>query len=272
MFTNWLSKETVFHQCPDLRGKFEDQAKVSDRQEKVEGWDQEAISGASILLIGCGGINSVIGQGLVRQGYGEIHCVDPDLVEPSNLNRQFYDQEDIGQVKGHALAGRLAREGFMGTQIHGYGRYASEFFQEQPHVRPDAIISGVDNNGTRREIQEYSRKRNVPLVTVGVARDASGAYVFIQNPNEKLGCLGCFLGAQLKNQPKSSCPGTPAVLDILQCIGGMALYALSSLFMERTRAWNLLKFFPASGTSQPFVLGKDPNCHLCGDKPRRVGK
>ena len=34
------------------------------------------------------------------------------------------------------------------------------------------------------------------------------------------------------------CPGTPAIADILQAVGSLAVYAVDTLLMKRARNWN----------------------------------
>jgi len=271
MSLNWNAQEKVEAKCKDLRKQRGGRDSVSDRQERIEGWDQEKVEKTTILLQGCGGINSVIGQGLVRQGYGEIHAIDPDTVSASNLARQFYKEEDIFQVKGPAFAHRLAEAGFLGSRIFGHGLYFSEFVEQYQEVSPDAVISGVDHNPARTEAVQYSLERDIPLICVGVARDGSGAYVFVQEAGGEAPCLGCYLGQDLTGNGVKPCPGTPAVLDVLQAVGGFALYGLSSLIMDRQRTWNLAKLFMATAGIQSLEIVKDPLCPLCSKAENRLG-
>lgn len=52
------------------------------------------------MVLGIGGVGSHVAEALVRGGIGHITVVDPDCIEPGNINRQLYAlQPDIGTPK-----------------------------------------------------------------------------------------------------------------------------------------------------------------------------
>jgi ubiquitin-like 1-activating enzyme E1 B len=53
-----------------------------------------------VLMVGAGGIGCELLKNLVLAGFGEIHIVDIDTIDLSNLNRQFlFRQEHIKKSK-----------------------------------------------------------------------------------------------------------------------------------------------------------------------------
>jgi sulfur carrier protein ThiS adenylyltransferase len=64
---------------------------------------------AVVGIAGAGGLGSAIAVALARVGVGRLIIADFDVVEPSNLNRQQYFIDQIGQLKTEALAANLAR-------------------------------------------------------------------------------------------------------------------------------------------------------------------
>ena len=65
----------------------------------------EKIGSSSVLILGCGGIGSVLVEHLLASGVCKYILVDSDLVEESNFNRQFpYRDADIGNRKVDSLA------------------------------------------------------------------------------------------------------------------------------------------------------------------------
>lgn len=60
---------------------------------------------ATALVVGCGGLGCIAAVYLASSGVGNIHLVDFDTVDVSNLHRQvFYTLDDIGKPKSEVLA------------------------------------------------------------------------------------------------------------------------------------------------------------------------
>src|SRR4029078_11636413 len=75
---------------------------------EVGGPGQQKLKGASALIVGMGGLGSPAALHRAACGFGSIFMVDPDVVEPSNLQRHvIYSEEDVGLAKVEAAADRL---------------------------------------------------------------------------------------------------------------------------------------------------------------------
>lgn len=64
---------------------------------------------ARIGVAGLGGLGSQVAIALARTGFGGLVLADFDVVEPSNLNRQQYFVDQLGQPKVQALGETLRR-------------------------------------------------------------------------------------------------------------------------------------------------------------------
>lgn len=63
-----------------------------------------AIRCSRVLILGCGGIGSLVALTLAGAGVGHLTLVDGDRVDLSNLNRQFFlTRVDVGQLKVEVL-------------------------------------------------------------------------------------------------------------------------------------------------------------------------
>ncbi|MET8849569.1 ThiF family adenylyltransferase [Amycolatopsis sp. NPDC004625] len=80
-----------------------------DRTPRRTSWDtQLLLRGARVVVVGIGGVGCTAAQTLVVSGVGHVHCVEPDVVELSNLNRQIlFTEHDLGRPKVDAAVERL---------------------------------------------------------------------------------------------------------------------------------------------------------------------
>ncbi|MEN8141344.1 MAG: sulfur carrier protein ThiS adenylyltransferase ThiF [Thermodesulfobacteriota bacterium] len=70
---------------------------------------QRRLAKATVGIMGLGGLGSPVAMALTRMGVGCLRLADFDRVDPSNLGRQHYFVDQLGQLKTKALAATLAR-------------------------------------------------------------------------------------------------------------------------------------------------------------------
>lgn len=70
---------------------------------------QDKIKNSTVYIAGLGGLGSNAAVSLARIGIGKLVLVDYDVVELSNLNRQYYFVDQIGMKKTEALAETINR-------------------------------------------------------------------------------------------------------------------------------------------------------------------
>jgi molybdopterin/thiamine biosynthesis adenylyltransferase len=255
---------TVSQTSTRLFGKRIDGA--GDRQRKIPGFDQAVFSKSKVLCIGAGGIVSQIAPTLARKGIGALTLVDDDLVEASNLNRQRFYERDIGNNKAIALARNLQGECIAATEIRGIPLRFQEAVAHDIDLCCDVVVCGVDNNPARVAVGTYFRTRAVPVIFTAVSLDGDHGYVFVQDSAGP--CLACLF-PDMCNDDCYPCPGTPAIADILQSVGALAVYAIDSLLMNRRRLWNYRRISLADGANDGAALVPERvHCSMCAANPR----
>jgi molybdopterin-synthase adenylyltransferase len=238
---------------------------AEDRQRRIPGFDQAAFSKSSVLCIGAGGIISQIAPTLARKGIGRITLLDDDIVEPSNLNRQCFYIKDVGENKAIALARNLQPECIVATKICGYPFRLEEAISST-RLACDVAICGVDNNPARVLAAWHFRRKKIPVIFAAVSRDADHGYVFIQDKDGP--CIACLF-PDIMDDDRFPCPGTPAIADILQTVGSLAVYAVDTVLMDRPRTWNYrrLSLCDPSLDGGSMVTQREA-CELCKRKIR----
>ena len=71
--------------------------------------ERTRLAAATVGIAGAGGVGANCALHLVRSGVGRLVIADFDVVNDSNLNRQFYFRDQIGRKKVEALRENLLR-------------------------------------------------------------------------------------------------------------------------------------------------------------------
>lgn len=138
-----------------------------------------------IVVIGVGGVGSIIPISLVRTGIKKITIIDKDKVDPSNLNRQIaYNINDIGKLKADALYSHLyeIQDDIKITKIPAKIDVNFDFsvFDEA-----DYIIDCIDDIEAKVLIAKESFKRNIPLISsLGMGNRVDPSKVIITKLNK----------------------------------------------------------------------------------------
>jgi len=242
--------------------KGEKQTSLNFSQGMVSGFNLEKYQASKIAFIGAGAIGSHAALGLVRKGVGVLSVFDDDKVELKNLTRQLFSTKDVDKNKAVCLARMLSKQGFFKTSIKGYPyRFQEAIEMNFDFTDCDAVICAVDNNPTRIAVARYCLKHKIPLIINAVSRDGNQMYCAIQEPGRA--CFGCILTHAI-NDDSYPC-NLPGIIDIIQVVSGITVYALDTLLMHRHREWNyksitLDGFMPDASVTIP----KRVNCLICG--------
>jgi len=110
----------------------------------------ENLGKLKILIIGAGGLGCEILKNLASCGFKDLHIIDMDVIEMTNLNRQFlFRQEDIGEFKADVAAEIVCRNYLTPVKSHvNYIQNMPDSFYQGFHI----VVCGLDNVEARRWI------------------------------------------------------------------------------------------------------------------------
>jgi len=137
------------------------------------------LRGATVAIVGLGGVGSHAACALVRNGVGAVRLVDFDTVTASSLNRHAVaTPSDVGRSKVQVLAEALAR---MDPSIRIDGRQAF-FAQETRATLLEAplsfVIDAIDSVGPKVELLSACVEMGLPVIScLGAAGRIRGDYV-----------------------------------------------------------------------------------------------
>lgn len=158
---------------------------------------QDAITESHVVLVGCGGIGSLVAQQLARLGVTAFTLVDPDVVEETNLPRLVgaFDT-DVGREKVGVI-----RETIQKTNPEADVRTVADEIENQAGVlaRGDVVIGAVDWLTTRMFLNEQAVRLETPYIDVGAVIDVNAgedvttmeAYIQFIRPGENA-CFECL--------------------------------------------------------------------------------
>jgi molybdopterin/thiamine biosynthesis adenylyltransferase len=209
---------------------------ATDRQEHIAGFDQAVFSSAHVVCIGAGGLVSHIAPTLARKGIGKLTILDDDVVEASNLNRQFFYSGDIGRSKAISLATNLQKECIYPTVITARPLSLQQAIESKLDLSCSIAVCGVDNDTARCIASARFRTLGIPVIFCGVSRDGSHGYVFIQR--SRGACFGCAF-PDASGDGRMPCPAAPSIAEILQLVGSLVCYAIDVSLMGRQCSWDL---------------------------------
>ncbi|KRT83758.1 hypothetical protein AMK59_3609, partial [Oryctes borbonicus] len=109
------------------------------------------MTSCKILVIGAGGLGCELLKDLALMGFKQIHVIDMDIIELSNLNRQFlFRHKDIGSSKAEVAAAFINKR-IAGCQVTPHFCKIQDYdesFYRQFHI----IVCGLDSIVARRWI------------------------------------------------------------------------------------------------------------------------
>lgn len=119
-------------------------------------------------MVGAGGIGCELLKSLVLTGFGEIHLVDLDTIDLSNLNRQFlFGMQHIKKPKA-IVAKETAGKFNPNVKLEAYhANIKDPQFNIEWFKGFDLVFNALDNLDARRHVNLMCLTAAVPLIESG---------------------------------------------------------------------------------------------------------
>ena len=219
---------------------------------------QRRLAGASVAVVGAGGLGSPALTYLAAAGVGRLGLIDPDTVSPGNLNRQFlHGERDVGRPKAASAKEALAAIN-SGIRIVAHEALLSDQNAGALLSGYDLVLGAVDSFETRFVINRAARALRLPYIDGGVD-GFSGCVMFSHPP--KTPCLQCvFPSGGAKKKPVGVLGATAGVVGALEA--NLALLWL--LGLRNPLEHTLLLYDGLRMRIDPVGIKRDKNCPVCG--------
>jgi len=111
------------------------------------------LSGSSVGIAGAGGLGSNVAMALARAGVGHLLIIDFDKVEESNLNRQYYFRDQIGEYKVEALRENIEKA-VTTCHVEIFHGKLEKGTMHEPFGEVDVVVEALDAAQTKADLIE----------------------------------------------------------------------------------------------------------------------
>ncbi|KAL0586526.1 hypothetical protein ABG067_003913 [Albugo candida] len=192
------------------------------------------IQNAKILVVGAGGIGCELLKNLVLSGFINLHIIDLDTIDVSNLNRQFlFRSKHV--TKSKAMIAKEVVNSFNPNakiQAHYKNVKSSEF--GIPFFKEFSLVfNALDNIDARKHVNRLCLSTNIPLIESGTTGYLGQVSVIRKGETE---CYECTPKITSKVYPICTIRSTPD--KIVHCIvWAKECYKLLFGKMEDSMLW-----------------------------------
>ena len=170
---------------------------IYDRQLRAFGEDgQRILQTLCVAVVGLGGTGSIAVQQLAHLGVRSFILIDPDKLEPTNLNRVVgAAPDDVGGAKCE-IAARYVHQFSSGAEVREVRGDIVHASVARHLVDADVIFSCTDSHGSRSVIQQVAYQYLIPCIDIGstittTAGKVTGIFGRIQLVGPDQPCLWC---------------------------------------------------------------------------------
>ncbi|MFC6635205.1 HesA/MoeB/ThiF family protein [Microbulbifer taiwanensis] len=224
---------------------------------------QQKLSAAKVMIVGLGGLGSPVALYLAAAGVGELHLVDGDRVDISNLQRQvLYKTNHRDKPKAQVAAQQLAAAN-PEIRLQAHPHMAEESWLQDMVPEMDLVLDCTDNLEIRHTINRVCRDAERPVIMASV-RGFSGQLVSFDFSSAPSPCYSCLFPPR-DQQEVQNCSTAGVIGPALGIIGSMqALEAIKLLLGLPLASLGKLQLFEAETLElRSLQLQRDNGCPVC---------
>lgn len=229
-----------------------------------------SLGAKKVLLIGAGGLGCPVAINLSSLGIGRIDICDGDVVEDTNLARQFvYRISDVGQNKALLLMQFLQERNPI-CKVLAIKEFINRAIIEQMIKDYDLVIDASDCRQTKAMLKEKAYAAKKPLISASVHSLDGDVQSFVPSPDKA--CLGCFVNDQtILNGER--CQDTGVLTHICFMVASVvSSQALMILCGKAESSCQMTLVDPRHNGLLSINIGKDPLCGICGFGNKNASK
>ncbi len=261
-----------------------------DRQVRAFGRaGQSWLAAATIAIVGLGGTGSLVCQQLAHLGAGRLVLVDPERIEPSNLNRLAgaSARDAAESTLKVEVARRYAQAVRPDLEIDAVAASALEPAAQEYLKQADLLIGCVDNEAARVVLNWLAVTCYIPYVDCGVGLDAAdgrlrhgGGQVRVVLPGSF--CLECIDGIDREEASAELSAGSvrqerrargyiasadvpaPAVMFLNSTVASLAVQEAINVLLGFKPCQPYLHYDLLGGRLTSLAAERRPGCAVCG--------
>ncbi|XP_028392991.1 ubiquitin-like modifier-activating enzyme 5 isoform X1 [Dendronephthya gigantea] len=241
----------------------------------------EKIREFTVIIVGIGGVGSVVAEMLTRCGIGKLLLFDYDKVELANMNRLFFRPEQSGLSKVEAAEKTLRNINLdVEFEIFNYNITLMDNFQHfmdkiskggKDGKSVNLVLSCVDNFEARMAVNTACNELSQPWMESGVSENAVSGHIQVILPGETA-CFACApplvvaenIDEKTLKREGVCAASLPTTMGIVAgfLVQNVLKYLLKFGSVTYYLGYNALQDFFPTMTMKPNPACEDKNCIL----------
>lgn len=222
---------------------------------------QKKLSRSKVLVCGAGGLGSTVLVNLASVGIGKIGIIDNDVLELSNLNRQYIHKfENIGKIKVES-AKQWINEFNPEINVNTHQLRLDENNYNNIVKDYDLIIDCFDSFKSKFLLNKIAVRTGKTLIHGGVTEFFGQVTIIVPG---KTACLNCILPEETGYVVKGVLGPAVTTIASIEAMEAVKIILNIDEHLEN----KLLSYDGLKMRFKTINLTKNPNCSLCSHSHR----